>query len=343
MDTGAAAGATDTSNTQFHTDVEVTFSMSGETDNGLSFGGSVQLDEAGAADPADDGGSAFFVSGAFGTLTVGDTDGALDFAMTEILGPGSLGDQESSHDGFKGSYLDGSYDGQIARFDYTAGDVSFAVSTEIADTDRAGRGNGYAFGAKYTMGNITFGAGYQKADTVGNVTFGGTAAVAAVAGTTGSYIDDTDNSRVITSGAVTDGVEGFVAADDTILAPGADAVTAVAGGIAEVDATGLSVSGTFGAVTAGLAYTMYDSNIALHDATHTSVGISYTQGAMTIGANYGDFDSDDNDQDRDGMGITANYSLGGGATLQAGYETSDGGAPSADRGDSWSLGLAMSF
>ena len=82
MDTGAAAGATDTSNTQFHTDVEVTFSMSGETDNGLSFGGSVQLDEAGAADPADDGGSAFFVSGAFGTLTVGDTDGALDFAMT---------------------------------------------------------------------------------------------------------------------------------------------------------------------------------------------------------------------------------------------------------------------
>ena len=113
--------------------------------------------------------------------------------------------------------------------------------------------------------------------------------------------------------------------------------------MADVDATGLSVSGTFGAVTAGLTYTMYDSNIATFDATHTSVGISYTQGAMTIGANYGDFDSDNNDQDRDGMALTANYSLGGGATLQAGYESSKGGATGADRGDSWSLGLAMSF
>ena len=291
MDTGAAAGATDTSNTQFHTDIEVTFSMSGETDNGLSFGGSVQLDEPNAADPTDDGGSALFVSGAFGTLTVGDTDGALDFAMTEILGPGSLGDQESSHDGFKGSYLDGSYDGQIARYDYTAGDLSVAVSAEILDTDAVGRSSGNAVGVKYTMGNITVGGGYQNAD---------------------------------------------LAAANTQFS--ANATT-----VAKVDATGLSVSGTFGAVTAGITYTSYDSNQALFDADHTSIGISYTQGAMTIGANYGDFDSDTNAQDRDGMAVTANYSLGGGATLQAGYETSDGGTPSADRGDSWSLGLAMSF
>ena len=330
MDTGAAAGATDTSNTQFHTDVEVTFSMSGETDNGLSFGGSVQLDEAGAADPADDGGSAFFVSGAFGTLTMGDTDGALDFAMTEILGPGSLGDQESSHDGFKGSYLDGSYDGQIARFDYTAGDLSVAVSTEILDADAADRSSGYGVGVKYALGNITLGAGYQTAETV-SAQFGGAAGSAAVPG---ALLTTTGGTVTATTGAATAGN------GQTVLIAGADAVTRV---VAEVDATGLSVSGTFGAVTAGLTYVSYDSNQVGFDADHTSVGISYTQGAMTIGANYGDFDSDNNAQDRDGMALTANYSLGGGATLQAGYETSDGGAPSADRGDSWSLGLAMSF
>ena len=309
--------------------------MSGETDNGLSFGGSVQLDEAGAADPADDGGSAFFVSGAFGTLTVGDTDGALDFAMTEILGPGSLGDQESSHDGFRGSYLDGSYDGQIARFYYTAGDLSVAVSTEILDADTADRSSGYGFGVKYALGNITLGAGYQKADSLA-AAFGGAAGSAAV---TGAYFDVSAADIVETAAVAADDAD-FDAVNDTVLVEGADAVTR---SVADVNATGLSVSGTFGAVTAGLAYTMYDSSVAGFDANHTSVGISYTQGAMTIGANYGDFDSDDNNQDRDGMALTANYSLGGGATLQAGYETSDGGAPSADRGDSWSLGLAMSF
>jgi len=285
--------------------------MTGETDSGLSFGVSVDLDEAGnLGDSTDNNGTAIFLSGAFGTLTVGNTDGAMDFALTEIVGPGSLTDQETSHDGFKGSYLDGSYDGQIARYDYTAGDLSVAVSAEILDADAVGRSSGYGFGVKYALGNITLGAGYQAADSL-SAAFGGNAAAAEV-------------------------VTPTTATTNTVTA-------AVAATVAEVDATGVSVSGTFGAVTAGITYTAYDSSIAAFDATHTSVGISYTQGAMTIGANYGDFDSDTNAQDRDGMALTANYSLGGGATLQAGYETSDGGAAGADRGDSWSLGLAMSF
>ncbi|KKL69695.1 hypothetical protein LCGC14_2112360, partial [marine sediment metagenome] len=31
---------------QFHTDIDVTFSMSGSTDNGLTFGASIDLDES---------------------------------------------------------------------------------------------------------------------------------------------------------------------------------------------------------------------------------------------------------------------------------------------------------
>ena len=266
--------------------------MSGETDSGLSFGVSVDLDEAGnLGDSTDNNGTAIFLSGAFGTLTVGDTNGALDQAMTTIVGPGSLTDQESSHDGFKGNYLDGSYDNQVARYDYSVGDLSLSVSAELLDEDVAGRSSGNAVGVKYAMGNITLGAGYQNAD---------------------------------------------LAATDTQFS--ADAST-----VAKVDATGVSVSGTFGAVTAGVVFTSYDSNQAGYDADHTHVGVSYTQGAMTIGANYGDFDSKANAQDRDGMAVTANYSLGGGATLRAGYETSDGGAAGADRGNSWSLGISMAF
>jgi len=299
--------------------------MTGETDGGLSFGVSVDLDEAGKLGVTNtDSDYNMFLSGAFGTLTVGDTDGAMDFAMTEILGPGSLTDSETGHEGFKGSYLDGSYDGQIARFDYTAGDLSVAISTEMLDTDTADRSNGYGLGVKYAMGNITFGAGYQKADSL-SAAFGGAAGSDAVTAVDGLAADLTTTTSV----AATNIVQPIAA------------VNAVTRSVADVKATGASVSGTFGAVTAGLAYTSYDSSVANFDATHTHLGVSYTQGAMTLGANIGNFDSKTNEQDRDGYAITANYSLGGGATVQAGYESSE--RNNVDNGSSWSLGIAMAF
>ncbi|MEO1580050.1 MAG: porin, partial [Pseudomonadota bacterium] len=36
----------DDTETQFHTDIDVTFTMSGETDGGLTFGASIDLDES---------------------------------------------------------------------------------------------------------------------------------------------------------------------------------------------------------------------------------------------------------------------------------------------------------
>jgi len=338
--TTGVVDAKDTSNTQLHTDVDVTFSMTGETDGGLSFGVSVDLDEAGKLGVTNtDSDYNMFLSGAFGTLTVGDTDGAMDFAMTEILGPGSLTDSETGHEGFKGSYLDGSYDGQIARFDYTAGDLSVAISTEMLDTDTVDRSNGYGLGVKYAMGNITFGAGYQKADST-SAAYGAEAAVTAVTAVDGVFA--TAAGEVYEGAAAGATVTGLTTAttDREIVAPVAT-VTGSAAVIADVTATGVSVSGTFGAVTAGLAYTSYDSSVANFDATHTHLGVSYTQGAMTLGANIGNFDSKTNEQDRDGYAITANYSLGGGATVQAGYESSE--RNNVDNGSSWSLGIAMSF
>ena len=95
--------------TQFFQDLDVTFSMSGETDGGLSFGASVDLDESdgsattgvsGAFEPNDDGGATIFVSGGFGTVTMGDTDGAMDWALTDagnMGNPGTLADDETTH------------------------------------------------------------------------------------------------------------------------------------------------------------------------------------------------------------------------------------------------------
>ena len=320
-DTGAAAGATDTTNMQLHQDVDVTFTMSGETDGGMAFGVSVDLDEAAGLVSNSNNGTAAFVSSGAVKLTVGNTDGAMDFAMTEVTGPGSITDNETGHDGFYGSYLDGQYDNQVATFSYSIGALALAVSTEILDTDAAGRSSGMALGAKYTVNGITLGVGHQTADTV-DPRFGGATAVTARGG-------------INAAGAVIAAAAATPATD--IVAP----VAAVTGVVASVDATGVSASGTFGALTAGVAFTAYDSNVAQFDADHVGVGFSYKMDNLTIGGNWGEFDSDTRAQDREGYGITANYALGGGAVVQAGYESSE--VAGVDAGDSVSLGIAMSF
>ena len=152
--------------TQFHQDIDVNFSMTGETDNGLSFGATVDLDENGAFTPNSHGGSSIFISGGFGTITMGDTDGAMDWALTEaanIGNPGTLGDDEDSHIGYNGSYLDGGYDGQIVRYNNTFGDFGVAVSVEMDDTGT--RDNGFALGLRYNIDlggtTVALGLGYQ--------------------------------------------------------------------------------------------------------------------------------------------------------------------------------------
>lgn len=166
---------------QFFTDIDVTFTMSGETDNGLVFGASVDLDEGGAVSNAtqnntDDGGATIFVSGGFGTVTMGDTDGAMDWALTEagnVGNPGSIADDETSHAGYLGSYLDGGNDGQILRWNYESGAFGVAVSLEDDNgSNAANSGVGFAIGFKYALDlsgtTVNFGLGYQEAaDAVG--------------------------------------------------------------------------------------------------------------------------------------------------------------------------------
>jgi len=159
---------------QFHTDIDATFSMSGTTDNGLTFGASVDLDESDGnsltgASPAfgntTQGGETIFISGGFGTITMGDTDGALDWAMDEVAGVGSINDDETTHGGYNGNaHLDGIYDGQIMRWDYSAGAFGIAVSAEIDDAGVLDPALG--IGAKYGMDlggtMLKLGIGYQS-------------------------------------------------------------------------------------------------------------------------------------------------------------------------------------
>ncbi|WJY22353.1 porin [Fontisubflavum oceani] len=175
-----------TDEVQFFQDLDVTFTMSGTTDNGLTFGASIDLDEGGDGSAAsdnnyDDGGATVFLSGNFGTITMGDTDGALDWALTEagnVGNPGSIDDAETSHAGYLGSYGDGAGDGQILRYDNTFGDFGIAISVEQDDTGLgdgvvgpASNDAGYAVGFRYNaeLGGVdlALGLGYQTADFAG--------------------------------------------------------------------------------------------------------------------------------------------------------------------------------
>ena len=299
---------------QFWQDVDVTFTMSGETPGGLAFGVAVDLDEAVnlRGTEFDDHGVAVFISGDFGRVTMGDTDGALDF-VTQDMGyknPGSIDDAETGHLGYLGAWLDGSNDGQIVRYDYTWEGLKLAASVEQGGADSFGN-NGiivdgdtdltWSVGAAYEFdfggGDVGASLGYQYSDN-GRIAVGGTA-------------DDANISFQLNAG--------------------------------EVAATALGVYGDFGGFGAALTYTWFDFDDG-DDVTHIGVGGGYEFDAFSIHANYGVWESDS--YDIAGWGIAGAYDLGGGASLHAAY-----GSSSADEDDSpasidlqsYSFGLAFSF
>ena len=171
---------------QIHRDARVSFSMSGETDTGLSFGTSLALRHAGKYQ--DDGAEgAIHISGVFGTLTVGNTDGAFDKAMLEVPAGTSINDASSGHAGWSGN---GGLDkgGEIVRYDYSIGDISFAVSTQgenmmgdgTADDIPEAHGIGVGWSGDFAGASLGLGVGHQRSD-MKNIS-GGSLSVSLVGG-----------------------------------------------------------------------------------------------------------------------------------------------------------------
>lgn len=322
---------------QFHTDIDVTFTMAGETDGGLTFGASIDLDESDADrtipgipvnDPGEDGqsntadievggspafdnstqgGETIFISGGFGTVTMGDTDGAFDWALTEVLfNNGSLQDNEETL-GYSGNAgLDGFYDGQIVRYDYSFGDFGVALSGEL-DDDGSGDpvlGIGFKYGTEFGETGLEFGLGYQYVDGDG----------AAFA----DQINELTDQDALGAGIAFDG---------------------------EAQAIGVSAAGTFaGGFSAGVVYSLIDFDGT--DVDHFGIGGGYTTGAISASANYGWTEFGDVG-DIQGIGLTLGYDLGGGAEVQFGYGYNDINGEGDESIDTdfhtYSVGVSMSF
>jgi len=155
---GIAGG--DSIESQFHTDIDVKFSLSGTTDNGLEFGATIDLDEEGGFAATNGGPESVFIKGAFGNLTMGDTDGALDWALTETAMLTAIADDHTAHGGYNGNgNFDGVFDGQIARYDYSFGDFAVAASVELDDSGV--NDPNFGLGAKYSgdFGGVGLGVG----------------------------------------------------------------------------------------------------------------------------------------------------------------------------------------
>ena len=75
--------------TSFSSRARVSFALSGETDGGLSFSAGFRADNASGAASGTSG--SVSVSGAFGTLTMGDTDSAVQAGVGQVAGVGYTG------------------------------------------------------------------------------------------------------------------------------------------------------------------------------------------------------------------------------------------------------------
>jgi outer membrane protein OmpU len=342
---GVFGASRDLVDAQFHTDIDVTFTMAGETDGGLTFGATIDLDESDgsnigettvASEPGGDetdeegvqdnliripgssgaspafsantqGGETIFISGGFGTVTMGDTDGAFDWALTEVLfNNGSLQDNEETL-GYSGNAgLDGFYDGQIVRYDYSFGDFGVALSGEL-DDDGSGDpvlGIGFKYGTEFGETGLEFGLGYQYVDGDG----------AAFA----DQINELTDQDALGAGIAFDG---------------------------EAQAIGVSAAGTFaGGFSAGVVYSLIDFDGT--DVDHFGIGGGYTTGAISASANYGWTEFGDVG-DIQGIGLTLGYDLGGGAEVQFGYGYNDINGEGDESIDTdfhtYSVGVSMSF
>ncbi|MEQ5869748.1 porin [Sagittula sp. NFXS13] len=305
---------------QLWTDIEIDFIATGEADNGLTFGAEIDLDEAANGNGTDDGGATWFVAFGNARLDMGDTDGAVDWALQEVaLAGGSIDDAETEHLGYNGNYgADGDYDGQIARVTYTYGAFAAALSTEIDDGGDFDPiwGVGFQYNADFAGTAVGFGIGYQKGD------------------------EDNSDATLIAAGpalAAATSLEAAYAAVDDI-----EAYEVIA---ASVDVT-LNSGIMFGLNYAESKYG--DAGVAGAGETeqYMGVGIGYEMNALAIGLNYGEYDDryGIDGLETSGYGLAVAYDLGGGLAVQAGYGLSEveGGGDDYDR-DNYSLGLAMSF
>jgi outer membrane protein OmpU len=180
----------------FSSRVRVAFTLTQETDAGVTFGGSVRADNAAAGGNGEAG--VVFLSGAFGKLSMGDVDGAAESAVGNISGVGYTG-LNDLNDAFylqQGNealdsnpeatafatpaalyeYSTGGFTGYVALGDpggKNAGKLPFfdtvvkGTSTKLKEVSDLVFDESYGLGAKYAVDNYSVGIGFESTRVTG--------------------------------------------------------------------------------------------------------------------------------------------------------------------------------
>ncbi len=343
---GVIDNFSDTNSLGFTSRARVTFTLSGETDGGLAFGGSFRADNAGGIivqdsngdgtiDPTDpnevnNGGAALgragsvFISGTFGKLSMGDVDDAALSAVGQVSGVGltGLGDlNEISYQGTEGDF----FNDPTALYEYSTNGFTFYFSMTNPDN---------------------FETTTESCETAFPV-----------------VDDDGDGiaDKVCTETTQANG------ANETIAAGIGYAFDAYTFGLgyenADFEGTGgqdnivLGASGTWGGFTLKAVGSWADGTV---DGSQYAVSVDYAMDAWGFTAFYNDEsglttgDGDDEVQwgSDPTYGVGVSYDLGGGASVVGGYaynstSGSEGcdelGDNCSDIGGAWDFGVSMSF
>jgi len=227
----------------------VMFTLSGETDTGLSFGANFRAHTAQDAASGNMGlnGATIFIAGDFGRLTMGDTQGAVQAAVGDLHGVGLTGlgflnENTFIHRNFNGGL--GNTGSTNALYSYSIDGLDFyAAVGQTATTPFGDNVDMYGIGARYELDGFAFGGGYEYL-SVGNFS-GGHLAIAGEANFEGVSIR-------ATAGRVDSDLRDIVVSRNQL---------------------GLSASGTFDATTVS-AFVRRD----FFRDTHYGLGASYDLG-----------------------------------------------------------------
>ena len=195
----------DGDNAQFSSRVRARFNLSGETDSGLSFGGSFRVDQENYAAEPDSRSAAHgtagsvYVSGTFGKLSMGDVVSATEAAIGDLTEIGYT-DGEFAANPEEIDYLTGDGEneeqGPTALYEYTFNGVNlFASMTDGSrrdcsasnvivgslecydfDTDDESE-VAFSLAAGYEFGAYSVGLGYSENRDGTEIVIGGTAAI----------------------------------------------------------------------------------------------------------------------------------------------------------------------
>ncbi len=142
-----------TNKAAFVSRARVTFTLTGETDGGLAFGGSFRADNASGAASGTAG--SVFISGDFGKLTMGDTDGAAAFINGHVASVGLTGFSDIHEIAYLGN-PGGTR--PTARYEYSIDGFTVAVS----HTNPSFASKVSSIGASYKIEGFTVGLGVER-------------------------------------------------------------------------------------------------------------------------------------------------------------------------------------